>query len=202
MSTRKSGQRHTLLIYKRTMNRLLGPSLVLGLLLAGIWGWSWYYWTPVLPYGNDMWLILGAAVALGFSVFAFFARRVAYVQPRKDHLRVVTPFLRLNISYRRINSVHPTDFSQIVPPGEASWAQRRLFEPFYGMTTVVVELNGYPLPPFVLRFFLPAQMFSRGKPGLVLLVPDWMTFSTELDTLRSVNMGTRGRRRPLPGSMR
>jgi hypothetical protein len=124
----------------------------------------------------------GAAISLGFALFAFFGRHMAYVQPRSDHLRVVTPFLRLHISYRRVLSAHPSEFSQLFPPQEASWAQRRLLSPFYGQTAVVLELASYPLPPWVLRFFLAPQMFSPHTTALVLLVPDWLRFSTELDS--------------------
>lgn len=182
MKARKAGSRHSLLLYRRVMERLWPPTLLLGGLLLGLWAWSWYWGTPLLPSQNDLWLLTGAGVSLGFALFAFFGRRVAYVQPRRDHLRLVTPFLRLNISYRRVLSAHPSAFSQLFPPQEASWAQRRLLAPFYGQTAVVLELSRYPLPPFLLRFFLMPQMFSPHTTALVLLLPDWLAFSTELDS--------------------
>ena len=52
------------------------------------------------------------------------------------------------------------------------------------MTVVVVELISYPLNRGMLRLFLPKLMFSKGMPGLVFLVPDWMALSTELDSLQ------------------
>jgi hypothetical protein len=48
---------------------------------------------------------------------------------------------------------------------------------------VVLELSSYPLSPGLLRLFLAPQMFSRQLTGLVLIIPDWMTFSAELDSL-------------------
>ncbi len=183
MKARQAGSRHLLLLYRRWMDRLWRSTLILGLLLFGIWFWTWWYGTNLLHGQEDLWLLLGAVVLLGFTLFAFFARGMAYVQPRRDHLRLVTPFLRTNISYRRLVSTHPADFTQIFPIKNASWAQRRLLEPFYGMTAVVVELNNYPLPPVLLRLFLAPQMFYRRAKGFVLLVPEWMALSTELDSL-------------------
>jgi len=182
MATRKSGNRYPLVIYKRLMDRLWSSTLILGLLLGFVWFWAWYGETPLIKIENDFWLLAGAVICLGFAAFAFLCRSVAYVQPRRDHLRLVTPFLRLNISFKRIRSVHPTGFQQLFPPQEASWAQRRFLEPFYPKTAVVVELTSYPMSPLLLRFFLAPQMFSPQAKGFVLVVPNWMDLSTEIDS--------------------
>lgn len=182
-AARKSGKRYPLLIYQRTMDRLWQPTLALGLLLAAIWALAWFTPIAILQPGSEMWLFAGAAGCLAFALFAFLARRVAYLQLHHDHLRLVTPFLRLNISYRRIRSVRSADFTQLFPPQKSGWAERSFLEPYYGRTVIVVELSAYPLPKGLLRFFLAPQMFSRQVTGLVLIVPDWMNFSAELDSL-------------------
>lgn len=194
MKTRKAGKRHRLLLYRRTMDRLWIATLILGLLLGAIWLWFWVSDTPILDPGNEIWLLAGSAVSLGFTLFAFISRQAAYVQPRLDHLRLVTPFLRLSISYKRIRNVHPAAFQQLFPPGKASWAQRSLLDPFYGRTVVVVELTSYPMSPFLLRLFLSPQMFSPQSSGFVFVVPDWMAFSTEVDSFRTSWMQARKRR--------
>lgn len=188
MKTRRYGKRHRLLLYRRTMDRLWVATLILGVLLGAIWLWLWVSDTPILDPGNEIWLLAGSVVALGFTAFAFISRHAAYVQPHWDHLRLVTPFLRMNISYRRIRSVHPAAFQQLFPPNQASWAQRSFLDPFYGRTVVVVDLTSYPMSPLLLRFFLSPQMFSTQTTGFVLVVPDWMDFSTELDSFRSAWM--------------
>ena len=192
----KSGKRHPLLFYRRAMDRLWVATLFLGIILGGIWLWFWMSETPLIDPGNETWILAGSVAALGFTAFAYVARHAAYVQPQRDHLRLVTPFLRLNISYRRIRSVHPAGFQQLFPPGKASWAQRSFLEPFYVRTAVVVELTSYPMSPFLLRFFLGPQMFSPQSTGFVLLVPDWMEFSTEVDSFRSTWMQAQTRKRP------
>lgn len=181
--SRKAGKRHPLLMYQRAMDRLWQPTLALGILLGAIWALDWFTAISVLQPGGEIWLFVGAAGCLAFSLFALLARRVAYLQPRHDHLRLITPFLRLNISYRRIRSVRSADFNQLFPPQKSGWAERSFLEPFYGRTVVVIELNSFPLSPILLRLFLAPQMFSRQTTGLVLVVPDWMAFSTELDTM-------------------
>jgi len=201
MRRQKLGKRYPLLLYQRVMDRLWGATLALGVMLLTIWGWSWFSLTPLFQSQDNVWLGVAAAVLLSFTIFAFFGRKVAYVQAHRDHIRLVTPFLRTNISYRRIRRVHPAAFQQLYPPHEASWAQRQLLSPFYGMTAVVLELNGYPLPPILLRFFLAPQMFSPQTTGLILLVPGWMKFSMELDSYRGVWMQSQSRRRAAPGAL-
>lgn len=193
MKSQKSGNRYPLLLYQRVMSRLWAPTLVLGLILCSVWGWEWWYGTPLLRYGNSVWLAVAGLVLLAFSLFSFFGRTMAYVQPWADHLRLVTPFLRIKISYRRVRNSHPAVFQQLFPPKEASWAQRQILEPYYGKTSVVLELTDYPISPALLRFFLAPQMFSPRSKGLVFLVPDWMAFSTELDSYRGVWLQSQGR---------
>lgn len=185
MRQRKSGKRHRLLIYRRTMDRLWLATLILGAVLGVIWWWFWAIDSPWFNPGGEDWLLAGAVFSLGFALFAFLTRNTAYVQPHRDHLRLVTPFLRLRISYQRIRSVHPSTFQQLFPPTRGSWAQRRLLAPFYPKTAVVVDLTSYPMSPYFLRFFLSPTMFSPQSIGFVLLVPDWIEFSTELDSFRS-----------------
>ncbi len=185
--------RHTLLLNKRMMDRLLFPSFVLGVLLGLIWWWSNFMDTTIIEHGNNAWIAVSAFVAIGFAIVALVTRRMAYVQAYNTHLRIVTPFLRLNISYHRIRNTHPADFHQLFPPNRASWAQTKFLAPFYGMTVVVVELHSFPISPRLLRLFLPSQMFSKNADGLVLLVPEWMKLSTDIDTHRGVWLQKQGR---------
>lgn len=182
MKTRRSGKRHPLLLYRRSMERLWVPTFLLGAVLALIWGWARFSGTYLLEAQGDSLLFAGAVVALAFSLFAFLARAVAYVQVQTNYLRIVTPFLNLKVSYRRIRSVYPTSFQQLFPLKDAGWADRRFLEPFFPMTTVVVELSAYPLGRGLLRLFLPSQMLLTKPAGFVFLVPDWIEFSTELDS--------------------
>jgi len=136
----------------------------------------------ILGISSDIWFLIVAVVALSISAFAFVARYRAYVQVHNDYLSVVTPFLVFRVSFRRMRSAYPVLLQQLFPSDKARWSERQFLEPFYGKTVVVVEMRGYPLNPKLMKLFLPPQMFSPRATGLVFLVPDWMVFSTELDS--------------------
>lgn len=197
-----SGKRHSLLFYRRTMDRLWLSTLVLGLLLATIWVWNNFHSMPLVIIENSLLLSVATVITLLFSLFAYLSRFTAYVQVHHDHLRLVTPFLQLRVSYRRILRAFPAELHTLFPSTEASWAQRNFLEPFYGQTALVVELNAYPMPKTLLRLFLAPQMFSRNTIGLIFMVSDWMALSTELDSSWSVWQQSKTRPRSLPGSYR
>jgi hypothetical protein len=196
-----SPKRHPLLIYRRAMDRLWPSLLVLGVLLGGIWAWNDYNQTPMLDVQNSFWLLGAAGLTLVFASFIFLARFMAYVQVGRNYLKLVTPFLQLRISFRRILRFHPTDFVALYPPSKSSWAERNFLNPFYGKTALVAEMRQYPLSKVLLRLFLAKQMFSKDFTGFIFLVPDWMDISTELDASWGKWQQSQTRRPPLPGSL-
>jgi hypothetical protein len=181
--TRKSGKRHPLLFYRRSMDRLWSITFLLGLFFAGFWAAGDFFGFYVFGWQNEVWPLVGGFFCLAFSAFAFVSRYFAYIQAQSNHMLVATPFLRMKISYRRFRSVHPGNFFQLLGNTKLSWSERTYLEPFFGSTALVVELNSFPMNPRLLRLFLPSAMFLRQTTGLVLLVKDWMALSTELDSL-------------------
>lgn len=182
--TRKSGTRHTLLFYRRTMDRLFSLTLILAIVLLLLLVWGELQAPGPVDDAGEVWLMAGFLVSIGICLFAFFSRWMAYTQAHQDHLSIVTPFLNLKISYRRIRSIHPSLLQQVFPKENAKWAENSFLQPFYGKTAMVVEIRNYPMSPRLLRLFFPRYMFSPRSPGFLLLVPDWMKFSTEIDSLR------------------
>lgn len=182
MKTRKSGSRHALLFYRRTMNRVWQSMLVLGLLMVAAGVWTLIRPINIMGIHSDIWLFICGVGALVLSVLAFFSRYFAYLQPKTDHLQVVTPLLRFKVGYNRVLGVRPVQVHQIFTPEKNSWAQNAYLEPFMGKTALVMELKGLPLNSLILRLFLPDAMLYPQTPGLVLLTPDWMKLSTELDS--------------------
>lgn len=166
------------------MDRLWKATFVLGLLLAFTWWQASAGRVPALAPPRDAWVFVAALVVLAFTGFALVGRTTSYVRPFPGFLRIVTPFLRLNVSYQRVRSVHPVEFHRLFPPRQTGWATRRLLSPFYGQTVVVVELFEYPLSRGILRLFLAPQMFYPKGKGFVLVVPEWMSLSTEIDSFR------------------
>jgi len=200
MKAKKSGIRHSLLFYRRTMDRVWKATLILGLVLVAAGTLSLVDETLIFNISSNVWLFACAVLAFALSIFAFITRYMAYLQVYSAYISIHTPFLRLNISFKRVRSVHPVLMQQLFPDSDLSWSQRSYLESFYGKTAVVVELNGYPMSPTLLKLFLPSQMFSPQSPGLVLLVPDWMKLSTELDSFYGAWMQIQSGQR-VPGSV-
>lgn len=181
----RAGRRYPLLMYTRMMDRWWPAAFTLGLALFALaWAvWSYY---PIPAY-DWQWVTLSGVggFALVVSMFMFTLRKGAYVQPHSDHLRLITPFLRLNISYKRVRRSSSTTMEALFPPRSVSSWRRDIVEPLAQKTAVVVELTGYPISQFVLKFFLSPFFFKDKTPHFVLLVEDWMRFSTELETMRT-----------------
>ena len=181
MKSRKFGKRHRLLVYQRTMDRIWAATLLLGLLLVAAWWWAGDIF-PLLDQPYDTVLIVAGLMLVALGCLFFLMRGMAYVQVGPDHLRLSTPFFRLNISFHRIRTTHPAEFVQLFPPSKIGWADRRLLSPFYGKTVLIVELSTFPVSGTVMHLFFPRVMFSPQSKGLVLVVKDWMALSTELES--------------------
>jgi hypothetical protein len=166
------------------MDRVWTYTLALGLVFATASRWSLIQETEIFGISSDFWIQWTAALAFLVSLFAFCTRFFAYVQAGQSFLSINTPFLRLRVAYNRMNSIHPVLIQQMYPTNSSSWAQRSFLEPLYGKTALMIEVRSFPMNPAYLRLFLPKEMFSNRSTGLVILVPDWMKLSTELDSFR------------------
>lgn len=194
--TRPAGDRHLLLYYQRSMDRVWKYMLALGVIVALAGGFALVTPSTLLGIHTDFWLFILAVAAFALSAFAFIARNMAFVQARDRYLVLSTPFLRLRVGYARIRSVRPTLIQQLFAPERLSWANRRYIEPFYGKTVLVLDLHGYPLNPALLKLFFPQVMFSPTGVGLVLLVADWIALSTDIDSFYGVWLQHQGRGTP------
>ena len=178
----KGGRRYPLVVYTRMMDRWWPAILLLGFALLGL-AWA------VRSYEFEEWRWLGITSVGGLNIFIglllLVLRKSAYVQPFGDHLRLATPFLRLNISYKRFRRASAANMGQLFPPQSVSNWRAEIIEPMAKMTAIVVELTGYPMPQSSLRFFLSPLFFKDKTPHFVILVSDWMKFSAELDSMRT-----------------
>lgn len=178
------GRRYPLILYAHMINRWWPATMTLGLALFGL-AWAVSYTYPDPAY-NWQWLTLASVggFALFVSLILIFMRRMAYIQPHGDYLRLVTPFLRLNISYKRLRRATSATMSSLFPPRSISGWKQEILAPLGNKTAIVIELTGYPVSQNVLRFFLSPFFFKDRTPHFVFLVQDWMRFSTELESLR------------------
>jgi hypothetical protein len=195
MKAASKGKRHSLRLYRRMMDRLWRITALLGLLMAVWWMWEGTGIFAHIPEAADGWVFIAAIVTILFTVYALIGRSLAYVQARRDHIALVTPFLRLKIGYRRINRIYPVKFAALFKPGEMKWANRRFLEPFFSETALAVEMTSLPLSRGMLRLFLGPQTFLPTETGMVLLVKDWMALSNEIDSLRGQRVHQQAQRR-------
>lgn len=156
------------------------------------------YIQPLAEFLPQRWQVFAATgiLAVFVGVFFFVIRFLAYAQPTSDHLRLVTPFLHLNISYKRIRRTVTTEMRQLFPPKSLSGWMQDIFSPLSTKTALVIELTGYPIPRSVLRLFLSRFFFKDKTPHLVILVEDWLRFSSELDSMRTGTDPEPPQRRP------
>jgi hypothetical protein len=192
MSTPKKGQHHRLELYTYVINywwrTILGIGIVLFVLVAIL---KWLpgllpgYTPPQLPSWVPMLTGVLGAFAVLVVLFLLVIRKSAYVRPYATHLLLVTPFLRMNISYQRFKQASSAEMGRLFPPENYHGWKRDFLRPLSRLTAIVLELNGWPLPRWVLNLFLSPFFFPDKTVRIALLVPDWIRFSNELESFRS-----------------
>ena len=180
----KSGHRYHLVIYSHMLNRWWPATFTLSLALFAIaWGIMRLPEGQTQPYLANISLGLGGLV-LVFTLFLFIVRKAAYVQAFPTYLRLITPFLRINISYKRFRGTTTSEMRALFPPTSLSGWRRDIIAPLSSMTAIVINFNGYPVSPVLLRWFLSPFFFKDKTPHIIILVKDWLRFSAELDSMR------------------
>lgn len=178
----KGGRRYPLVVYTHMMDRWWPAIFMLGLALLSL-AWAIYSW------GFEEWRWLTFASIGGLNLFLglllLIIRKSAYVQPFSDHIRLATPFLRLNISYKRFLRATSANMGTLFPPSSVSKWQADIIQPLAKMTALVIELNAYPMSQSALRFFLSPLFFKDKTPHFVILVNDWMKLSSEMESMRT-----------------
>ena len=187
-----NGHRHRLMLYTYMLNRWWKLTLGIGVLLLAL-AVGLRITSERLPqyqilFESDLtfWAVAGAGgYALLLSVFLIAIAKSAYVQPCVNHLRLSTPFLRMNISYRRIQKASSVEMKHLFPMNNYKGRQRALIRPLAAKTAIVLDMHGWPLPHWVLNLFLSPFFFPDKSSRLALLVPKWMDFSMEMESFRS-----------------
>jgi hypothetical protein len=174
----RRGDRFRLLIYERMWQRWAWPCFLTILASLALW---WLAPRIAIIRVSLRFLTLGPAlISFVILAYAFLARRLSWAQCREGHLRIRTLFYPLAISYGRIKEIRPVNFVQIFEPTKEKSARKRWLRPYWRRTVLVVELSRYPVSKARLRFWLSPYLLLPNKPGLVLLVKDWMTLSRQL----------------------
>jgi hypothetical protein len=181
----RAGHKYPLVVYRHMLNRWWPAMIAMGL---GMFALAYAeYLDPMAQFLSWRWQILAGvgilAILVGF--FLLVIKQIAYVQPLPGHLKLVTPFMRINISYKRFKKTTTTEMRYLFPHKSLSGWMQDIFAPLATKTAMVIDLNGYPISPFILRLFLSRFFFKDKTPHLVILVNDWMRFSAELESMRT-----------------
>lgn len=178
----KGGRRYPLIVYTHMIDRWWPAILALGLALLAL-AWALYSW----GFEQWRWLVFGSIGV--FSIFAglflILIRKAAYVQPFSDHLRLATPLLRVNISYKRFQRSSSANMGALFPPNSVTKWQADIIQPIAKLTAIVINLHAFPMSQFSLRLFLSPLFFKDKTPHFVILVKDWMKLSAEMESMRS-----------------
>jgi hypothetical protein len=181
----RAGHKYPLIVYRHILNRWWPAMIAIGLGMFAL-----AYTEYIDPIGRLLlwrWQlpIAVGGLAIFVGIFFWIVRYFAYVQPHPNHLKLVTPFMRINISYKRIKKTTATEMRYLFSLKSMSGWVRDIFSPLAKNTAVVIELTGYPISPTVLHLFLHRFFFKDKTPHFVILIKDWMRFSSELESMRS-----------------
>src|ERR1044071_5074665 len=138
----RAGHKYPLIVYQHMVNRWWPAMFALGLGMFAL-----AYTEYIDPIGHFLvwrWQLSGAigALAVVVGLFFFFIRYMAYVQPLPNYLKIVTPFMRLNISYKRIRKTTATEMHYLFPRNSMSGWVQDIFAPLATRTAVILELSG------------------------------------------------------------
>jgi hypothetical protein len=181
----RAGHRYPLLLYRHVVSRWWLAIILIGVGMLAV-AYSEYL-KPLGPFTPWVYGFYAAVGGLAIMVGIFFwsIRYFAYVQPYPTYLKLVTPFLRINISYKRIKKTTASEMRYLFSIKNVSGSARDVLEDLGTKTAIVIDLNGYPISPALLRLFLYRFFFKDKTPHIVILVQDWMRFSSELESMRS-----------------
>ncbi len=177
------GRRHPLLLYRALMNRWWPATLSIAIGLAAL-AWAVKRDSPLEPWRWNGLLVL-AGMMLALTGLLLILRSMAYVQAFPTYIKLKTPFLRINISYKRVRRYVSTEFRMLLPPTKLRGWRRDLIAPLSSKTALVLELTSWPIHPRFMRLFLSPFFFKDKTPHFVILVDNWMGLSGEIDSKRT-----------------
>ncbi|HEY5730502.1 MAG TPA: hypothetical protein VIS72_10655 [Anaerolineales bacterium] len=181
----RGGRKFPLVVYQHLLNRWWTPMFAIGFVMFALaYG---EYTHPVYRFIPWRWqLFAGIGVlAILTGIFFLVIRQIAYIQPFPGYVKLVTPFMRINISYKRLHKTTTTEMRQLFPPKSMSGWMREIIAPLASQTAIIFELKAYPISPVILRLFLSRFFFKDKTPHFVILVRDWMGLSSEIDSFRT-----------------
>ncbi len=179
-------KRYPLPLYERMLKRWISATFWLAVFTTAFGAAAWF-WAPQISEFN-IYLLLGAgAFAFFVTLILFLIRKAAYLQLYPEYLRIATPFMRVKVNYKIIKRTNTVEMGNIFSMKKVRGMRREIIAPFVKHTAIVLNLSAYPKASWVLHSFLSYFFFipKDKTPHFILLVDNWLDFSTDLESSRS-----------------
>jgi len=179
-------KRYPLPLYERMLKRWVSATFWLAVFVTGFGAAAWFY----APQFSDfnIYLLLGAgAFAFLVTLILFLIRKAAYLQLYPEYLRIVTPFMRVKVNYKSIKRTNTAEMGNLFSMKKVRGMRREIVAPFIKHTAIVLNLSASPMASWILHSFLSYFFFipKDKTPHFILLVDNWLDFSTDLESSRS-----------------
>ena len=179
-------KRYPLPVYERMLKRWVSATFWLAVFVTGFGAAAWFY----APQFSDfnIYLLLGAgAFAFLVTLILFLIRKAAYLQLYPEYLRIVTPFMRVKVNYKSIKRTNTAEMGNLFSMKKVRGMRREIVAPFIKHTAIVLNLSASPMASWILHSFLSYFFFipKDKTPHFILLVDNWLDFSTDLESSRS-----------------
>lgn len=179
-------KRYKLILYEHLMKRWYSATFFLALVLIAFGVYVFYFVEDAQLSDVGSFTLWGlGAFALFTTILLFLLRRGSYTRLFPSYLQIVTPFLRVKVPYKTITRTQTLEFRNAFPPKKLKGQRADIVFPFAGKTAIVVSLTKFPIWSGLLHTFMSPFFFADNSPHFILLVDDWLSFSTDLESLRA-----------------
>lgn len=137
-------------------------------------------------FGDGVWQMVWVAFGASFILWLYYGllvrRAAVIVQPRVVIIR--GPLRSMRISYGRIAAITSTQLVYHHPRKQYKGPSLVLIEAIGNKSCLHIELHTYPKQYTRRQFWYSRFLFSEQRPGLLLVVDDWMALSRQLEEAR------------------
>ncbi|GIK59032.1 MAG: hypothetical protein HND44_07775 [Chloroflexi bacterium] len=175
-------KKHRLLLYEFSSRRVRGKLLLLWLLLLALALYDRFITEVLGDFWFVVWLMIPVLVAL-WVYYAYLVRRAALIVT-PQYVLLQGPLTAVKISYGRIASITSTHMAQHHDPQSLKMGDHFRVDPLYEYTCGFIEFISVPPGLKKNRRHFSRFLFSPQRPGLLLVVDDWMKLSRDLEVAR------------------
>ncbi|MEM7335892.1 MAG: hypothetical protein AAF490_27690 [Chloroflexota bacterium] len=172
--------KHPLLIYEQLSQRFRTKLLLVWIFLLGV-----LIINLIVPFLGlfvvALWVSI-PAVMLWWGYYAFVVPK-AWIEVKGKHLLVKLPMQEIRISYGRIDNIIATKMSEHFGFDELNGREQAILAPYFKQTCALMKLTS--IPAKLNKKNAPWYFFSPHHKGVLLIVPNWMRLSRQIETART-----------------